>query len=336
MNHDWLHVVANAHHASADSVAERGVIVQRVLGGANNAMYRVCVDDKDYAVKLCVVDERRRAWREYAALELFERLSLDIAPKPVLLDESSSLFPYPIVAYRWVNGEPLNSVVTQDQLVALVRSIQQTHSIRPDDVKDTNLLDATFHHFDLNWYLSELQEFFSKYAEWLSARVEDQGTHARLKRLVESCIRRVSRAQVDVSRSCIPLRFCHVDSNLANVIWDHSHHLRWVDWEYSGWGDPALELSEFQWHMGVDALTERQRRWLRENYRRPVNDGDFEKRLAVWDRILVTRWTLLTARWLWSAYYGPDRERLTMPKEDPDDIRARLVRAIERAEQFVS
>jgi len=37
---------------------EEGIIVHRVRGGANNALYRVEVDGRAYACKLCVIDER--------------------------------------------------------------------------------------------------------------------------------------------------------------------------------------------------------------------------------------------------------------------------------------
>jgi len=48
----------------------------------------------------------------------------------------------------------------------------------------------------------------------------------------------------------------------------------------------------------------------------------------------VTRWPFLTLRWLWSEYNGPDRVRLTRPRADPAELRARLVRFIERAERL--
>ena len=81
-------------------------------------------------------------------------------------------------------------------------------------------------------------------------------------------------------------------------------------------------------------LSKVQRVWLRDNYRRPADDPGFAKRLAVWDRILATRWPFLILRALWSVYNGPDRVRLTRPDADPDELRTRLVGFIERAEHF--
>lgn len=46
------------------------------------------------------------------------------------------------------------------------------------------------------------------------------------------------------------------------------------------------------------------------------------------------RWPFLLLRVLWSAENGPDRVRLTRPDIDLAALRARFVRAIQRAERF--
>ncbi len=104
-----MSAVAGAHKAGAEDYAAEGVCIQRVRGGANNAMFRVRVDGEKYACKLFVADERHRAQREYSALRLLEREGLDIAPQPILIDESCTVLPLPVVAYRWINGRALAS-----------------------------------------------------------------------------------------------------------------------------------------------------------------------------------------------------------------------------------
>lgn len=127
----WLRVVATAHVAGADTWVANGVAVQRVTGGANNALYRLEVDGQSYAGKLCVADERRRAAREHGALRLLQAARLDIAPEPSALDESCALLPFPTVVYRWLAGEPLGPSPTAQQLAALLDSIQQMHTLSP-------------------------------------------------------------------------------------------------------------------------------------------------------------------------------------------------------------
>ena len=69
---------------------------------------------------------------------------------------------------------------------------------------------------------------------------------------------------------------------------------------------------------------------------RPAGDPGFGERLAVWDRLLATRWPFLILRWLWSEHHGSDRVRLTHPTYDKVEMRARLVRFIKRAEDFAA
>lgn len=321
----------------AMSVEEGGIAVQRVRGGANNAIYRVRVDRDDYACKLFVADKRYRAQREYAALQLLDRAGLDVAATPILIDETCAVLPFPVVAYRWIEGQTVKPPLSDLQMSAILGSIQAFHALAPENSSDSRLRDAWFHWFSFDTYLAELNEFLNKYGEWLGSNDEDgKSLFARLTYLVESCIATVSRSRVNPSREKISLRLAHMDPNLANAIWDGEQRLRWVDWEYSGLGDPALELADLRWHIALVDVPEERHAWFRKHYQRPGNDDEFEERLEIWDRILVTRWTFLIAWLLWSAHNGPDRLRLTMPKENSAAIRSRLLRTIERAERFIA
>ena len=331
----WLRVVAAAYAAGADTWIEDSVTVRRVTGGFNNALYRVEADGQCYACKLCVADECRRAAREYAALRLLQAAGLDIAPQPLWLDESCAIVPFPAVAYRWLPGEPLSSSPTAQQLASLLDSFHRLHALQPGDFEDHGIRDAWAHWFDFELYLADLRDFLAKYGAWLATTDPDgRDLRDRLARLVDSCAEVVRTATVNPGRESVPLRLCRVDPNLANTVWSGDGRVRWVDWEYSGWGDPALDLAELRWHPVLAELNEAQHAWLRDNYRRPVGDYAFGERLAVWDLLRATRYPFLILRWLWSEHHGPDRLRLTRPVADVAELRARLVRFIERAERF--
>ena len=151
-----------------------------------------------------------------------------------------------------------------------------------------------------------------------------------------SAVAAAHREQAETWTERVPLRLCRVDPGLANALWCDDGQLRWVDWEYSGWGDPALDLADLRWHAALDGLSSAEHEWLRNSYRRPTGDAGFEERLAVWDRLISARWAFLILRWLRSAHEGPDRERRTRPTNDVTMLRARMVRFIERAEQVLS
>jgi len=334
---DWLWVVAAAYAAGVSTLTEGSVTVRRVTGGFNNALYRVEADGQCYACKLCVADECRRAAREYAALRLLHEAGLDIAPQPLWLDESCAVVPFPVVAYRWLDGESLSPSPTMQQLASLLDSFQRLHALQPGDFEDSDVPDAWAHWFDFQVYLAELRDFLAKYGSWLAdTDPHGQELRDRLARLVDGCAEVVRTVALNPSHERVPLRLCRVDPNLANTVWGGDGRVRWVNWEFSGWGDPALDLAEMRWHAASAEMSEAQHAWLRDNYRPPIGDYTFEERLAVWDRLRATRWPFLILRWLWSEHHGPDRVRLTRPDADPAELRARLVRFIERAEHFAS
>ena len=306
-----------------------------MTGGNNNALYRVHAHGQIIACKLCVADQRHRAACEYAALRLFQSTGLDVAPEPLGLDESCEVVLYPAVVYRWLPGEPLGPALTDAQLEALLASVQLVHTLEPS--RHPEMADSWFHWFDFTLYLAELDDLLAQYGPWLEASdSEGRALQVRLARLLDGCEQFIAAAHVNPGRDHIALRVCRADTNLANAIWNGDGQVRWVDWEYSGWGDPALELAELRWHAAMTGLSARQHDWLRAHYRRPHGDGSFDERLAVWDRIITTRWCFLMLRALWSAHNGPDRVRLSRMPASPDQLHARLIQFIERAERLAA
>ena len=125
-----------------------------------------------------------------------------------------------------------------------------------------------------------------------------------------------------------------VDPNLANIIHGSDGVIRWVDWEYSGWGDPAIDIAELRWHAALQPAGEIALQWLRSNYSPPFDDPDFSRRLHVWDYILAVRWPFLILRVLWSNYNGPDRERLSTVEISSEQLHRRLISTIQKAEKL--
>jgi aminoglycoside phosphotransferase (APT) family kinase protein len=325
--------VGEAYRNNQDHGTNRGISVIRIRSGMNNALYRVGTDDGVFACKLCVADERRRAQREFATLQLLDDLNVDVGPRPLGLDESETLAPYPAVVYVWLDGVALDHSLSADQLEALRDALQQLHAIEP--ASNSTLPEAWFHWFDRELYLAELFGFLENYRGWLQTKVPNGAAMARrLSRLVEACSGSVRSRNVNISRAAVHMRLCHVDPNPANLIWSADKRLRWVDWEYSGWGDPALDLAEYRWHERWDSLSASQHAWLREQYNPPPGDDNFWDRVALWDCLLSCRWPFLTLRWLWSIYNGPERLRLTMQDVRAGELRLRLERLIQRAEQM--
>lgn len=166
---DWFGAIAEAYRSDAAVRTDGSVIVRRVRGGANNALYHVIAGGEQYACKLCVVDERRRAAPEYGALRMLQEAGLDLAPEPIPLDTSCTALPFPVVIYRWLPGEPLGPSLAPERLASLLASTQGVHSIRRTPHVADALPDAFFHWFDYRPYLAELRGFLARYGGWLAS-----------------------------------------------------------------------------------------------------------------------------------------------------------------------
>jgi thiamine kinase-like enzyme len=338
---DILRVVNFAHRQDLPDYQDGGWQVQRIYGGMNNALYRVELDGQVFACKLCVSDERRRAEREYAALELLQLRRLDLAPRPLGVDLSASILPYPVVVYQWCDGQSLNSNRNEYDLPILLNSLQRLHTCRPE-LQDRHRLPfpvqkAWFHWFERAPYIRELDGFIEKYAPWLR-RISNEGQalSLRLEQLVRIGGDRLSGMPVELGSSAFPVCLCHVDPNSTNAILGADGRVRWVDWEYSGWGDPALDLAEYRWHIAYASLSQSQHAGFRAAYQIPEDDPGFDQRLVFWDSLLAVRWPLLLMRWLWSREHGPDRLRLSTIEAEKTDLWGRLVWLTERAEKYYS
>lgn len=333
----YLATVAGMRQAGLHCFEENGVFYQRIGGGANNALYRIEDGERIYALKMCIRDERHRASREFNVMRLLQSAHFDLAPRVIALDESGAILPTPAVLYEWLPGETLRPPLSHTDIVALVESIQRMHECRYIRFPNEDITDAWFHWFQSGPYLEVMTGYLDLYGPWLDrVSAHSHEMYGRLSALLSECQAFCSNNKVDLSRQSLTLCLCHVDMNLSNAILGVDGKVRWVDWEYAGWGDPAMEVADLRWHASLEALSVEQLNWLRKSYRPPERDDGFWRRVNTWDRILSVHWPLLVVRWLYSLEHGPDRPRLTQPEVEPQVLWDRLTRFIERAERWES
>ncbi len=339
----YLKAIANIHTKGNDLGKYFDFAVQRIRGGSNNALYKIESANGTFACKLCVDDIRQRAYREFGALKIIQAFGLDIAPSPILLDDSKSVLPYPYVIYRWADGIPLQFPCKQQQLESFLGSYHQLHSIKQNQISKVDnsqipkIPAAWFHWFEYQTYLTEIRELFTLYTPWLFVEQQDGNELTKkLSSLIDELEDVIINTRTDPSQQVIPLRLVRVDPNTTNAIWGPDSVVRWVDWEYCGWGDTALDIAELRWHASLLRSNEDALQWLRNNYIPPSGDPEFNGRLRIWDHILAVRWPLLILRVLWSNHNGPDRERLSIVETSSNLLNQRLKATIQKAENFFS
>ena len=142
-------------------------------------------------------------------MRLLQAAGLDIAPQPLWLDESCTILPYPAVVYPLAAGDPLAPPLTQEQLAALIGSIQRLHASGLEMSSTLSYPGPWFHWFDFAPYLDELRRFLTEYGPWLvTADPEGHDLADRLARLVDGCAAFVATTTADPGREVVPLRLC--------------------------------------------------------------------------------------------------------------------------------
>ncbi len=270
--------------------AWRGWRIAPVPGGANNRVYRVTRGSNDYAVKYTIHDDRNRAGREFAALTALQEAGLHVAPQPIWLDRENHRLP--VVVQTWMEGESLTAAPTTDaDWEALLDHYCAIHSVTPDSV------------------LATVPEAV------LNASCADSGkaiVHQHLARLPEAMRPESLRAVLARFDAWQPPTWdppartlCRVDPNWRNFIrrpgvWGS------VDWENSGWGDPAFEMADLMTHPAYDSVPGARWREVIEAYDQRRDDPTFDLRVHTYVTILRVWWVVRSARYLYEVPRGLD------------------------------
>jgi len=278
----------------ADGTAVR---IERGSQGLGNTLYRIRVNGDVYACKLFVVDERRRAQREWAALCSLGAAGLKLAPEPVAFAPDGPL-PQPAIVYRWVNGEMLTeSPLTPADLQALIAALGQVH--RVPAAPQCERLVAWHQPADYVTYLAEIRKAVEQMQGWAASPAARQpdlpGWVADLPAVVALTAEALRQAEAVVAEASTPGKYptpalVRVDGNPDNVLRTGMGSLIFLNWECSGWGDPAYDLAELRWHPRSQQVP--QERWEEAlaTYDPLPGDETFAERLAVYSRLLPLWW----------------------------------------------
>ncbi len=295
-----------------------GWCIAPVSGGANNLLFRVTGDAGDYAVKFTVRDARDRAGREYAALSALRQAGLDIAPRPIWLDRERHA--QPVVVQTWLNGEALSRPPQTDaEWAALLDHYGAIHSVTPQ--RTTVPLASGY----VNVSSGEAGK----------AMVHE---HARMLPLeVRPASLREILAWLDgwspPTWPTPPRTLVRVDGNWRNFV-ACGDALASVDWEYSGWGDPAFELSELALHPAYDGVPQERWEQFLMDYARRHNDPTVNLRVRTYTTIMLVWWLVRWTRYLYEVPRGMDARLVSRPAGWLAEVERQYGRYLARTEQI--
>jgi thiamine kinase-like enzyme len=299
-----------------DGVEWRDWQITRITGGRNNLLYRAFGPGGDLVIKFTVRDERDRAGREYGALAALCQAGLSIAPEPIQLDRAN--YDQPVVVQSWLEGEVSDTPpTTDDGWQKLVQHLASVHTVTPEKMR-----------MQLPWATINANT-----AEQGKQRVWQQVTHIPRRAQpasLRALLRRFEASQFPEWPSA-PVALCRLDNNIANYI---RRPGRWasVDWEYSGWGDPAFDVANLVTHVAFQDVVPSRWKWLIDHYCSPVEDGSTAIRIQVYCDILLVWWAARLARYLYEMPRGLDERLAVWPDGYQADIQAKYDHYLNLAE----
>ncbi|MGN6759108.1 MAG: phosphotransferase [Thermomicrobiales bacterium] len=277
-------------------------------GGANNRLYRATSEHADLAIKFTLRDARDRAGREYHTLHALAASDLDIAPRAVLLDRDR--YDLPVVVQTWLAGESISSPPATDaDWQALLAHFAAAHTLTPACV--TCALPAAV--------------LTMESAAAGRQRIAEQG--ARLPLVAPPAALRDVLGRLERARfpdwPTPPMALTRCDANITNFVRRPGGWAS-VDWEYSGWGDPALDITDLLTHPAYQPLPATRRDWVIAHYSATRNDATIALRIRVYTCLRLAWWVVRYARLLHEAPRGLDARLVARPADWQATFEARL------------
>jgi hypothetical protein len=291
-----------------------------VVGGRNNLLYRARGPGGDLAIKFYRRDGRDRAGREYHALLVLRQAGLDIAPQPVLLDREG--YGQPVGVQGWIEGQAGGCLPEEDGAwQALAEHLAHIHSVTPERTS-IQLRRGTIHAASAG----EARQRVYEQAAHLPAGAQPDSLRRLLERLQAATLPAWPRA---------PAALCRLDNNLANYVWRPAGWAS-VDWEYSGWNDPAFDVANLASHVAWMEVPAWRWVWFVEGYGRLVDDRTVARRAEVYRRIMLVWWAIRLARYLYELPRGQDQRLADWPEGWQAEIEAKYDHYVALAEAAFS
>jgi Ser/Thr protein kinase RdoA (MazF antagonist) len=214
--------------------------LQALPGGRNNQVFSwAATPGEPVCVKVYVVDQRRRADREWMALTALAAKGIGDVPRPLWRLDDPLM---PVIGMTMLPGSSLSGLSDPvPAMGALPRLLRRLQELPLPAVRHLPRVDSAIH------YIQRINDW----AAQLLGRDPDALT-IELSRLV-------SRWQCSDDQRLVGQpglrRFSRGDGNLDNWLWD-GRRLRVVDFEYCGYSDPVFDAADLVEHISARAIAD--------------------------------------------------------------------------------
>lgn len=238
----------------ADEMGLSGdIALERLSGGRNNQVFKMIVDYKKFLLKSYFVhedDPRDRLGNELSFLHFAWDKGIRCIPQPFITDKK-----HHVALYEFVEGERLKeSDITEDFIEQAIRFVLELNKYKQND-EAINLPIASEACFSIDEHLGCVErrikrlleldpcDSFSKNAHnfihrelmpaWLTIKKNILGKLGNSDNAINEVI--------DNNERCLSPS----DFGFHNALLEQNGILRFIDFEYAGWDDPAKLICDF-------------------------------------------------------------------------------------------
>jgi aminoglycoside phosphotransferase (APT) family kinase protein len=232
-------------------------------------------------------------------LLILQQAGLAIAPEPLLLDRER--YSQPVVVQTWLEGEVSAEPPTTDaDWGKLLQHMATVHRVTPaqTDIR----LPPAFEHANS---VAAGRKLVADQVRLIPPAARPASLQALLQQFEAVHFPAWPEA---------PVTLCRADSNIGNMIRRNGAWVS-VDWEYSGWGDPAFEIAEMMVHPAYIGVPASRWQWLMGAYSDLVEDITAAVRIPVYYQILLVWWVARLARSLYEIPKGLDQRLAHRPSD---------------------
>lgn len=292
--HDMLDLVIQMYLAGEKSWEQDQWQIRQIARGMNGIIYRMQFvgrrhsygDFSDVAIKFCKLDSRNRAAREYASTMALHTAGQGISPKPLHIEhEPGGLSGVSLLVSTWVPGKPLEGPpAPQDKRKwrDILYALSAAHKLKPERTS-TPIADAIMPIYNPVDLAVVLEERRARLPNGLLGAL----THEQINQLLQLVISSAPE-QWGIN---VPVGLILCDPNPHNML-AHDGLIRLVDWENSGWADPAFEIADLCAQPLYFDLPEETRAWIRAEHGRILNDKTLAQRAEIYERMMNIFWVL--------------------------------------------
>lgn len=313
---------------AARALKSRPVSARPAGRGGNNRVLAVTLENgEEVLLKRYLLDARDgrdRAGAEFAALRLMWSAGMRQAARPIHKDPSGAFAIHSLLPGRSMAGRPVARAHV-DQALSFLKKLQSLRG------KAGRIGAAADSRACLGDYARHLERRLSRIEAGLpkappAARAFVRGKIRPAMEALNARFRARCGAALERKLPRSGMILSPSDFGFHNAVEGPDKTLRFVDFEYFGWDDPAKLAADFSHHQGQRVPPELKRRF-REGLARLVPERRaFEERLALVDDLVAFEWILIVLNVL--SPESLSRRRFSDPaREAAALVRERLRRA---------